>query len=98
MDFEEIVINSNRQKLLGICILACEEEFQNELENNFRKNIKSMRVTHKELKETGLMGKAGSTKGEVRTFKSQVESHLVKEIETNSKRLFSYIKQIVKGS
>lgn len=72
MDFEEIVINSNRQKLLGICILACEEEFQNELENNFRKNIKSMRVTHKELKETGLMGKAGSTKGEVRTFKSRV--------------------------
>lgn len=98
MNFEEIVINSNIQKLFGICIPTCKEEFQTELENNFKKSIRRMRIIHKELEQMGFMGKAGSTEGKVRIFKSQVESHLVKEIKTNSKRLFSYIKQIVKGS
>lgn len=46
----------------------------------------------------GLIGKARSTEEKVITLKSQVDSHLAKEIKTNSKRLFSYIKQIVKGS
>lgn len=46
----------------------------------------------------GLIGKAGSTEEKAITLKSQVDSHLAKEIKTNSKRLFSYIKQIVKGS
>lgn len=46
----------------------------------------------------GLIGKAGSTEEKVITSKSQVDSYLAKEIKTNSKRLFSCIKQIVKGS
>lgn len=54
-----------------------------------------MRITHKELNKMGLIGKAGNTEEKMRTFKSQVESLWVKEIKTNSKRLLSYIKQIV---
>lgn len=46
----------------------------------------------------GLIGKAGNTEEKMRTSKSQVESLWVKEIKTNSKRLFSYIKQIVEDS
>lgn len=57
-----------------------------------------MRIIYKELNKMGLIGKAGNMEEKMRTFKSQVESLWVKEIKTNSKRLFSYIKQIVEDS
>lgn len=46
----------------------------------------------------GLIGKAGNIEEKISTFKSQAESLWVKEIKTNSKRLFSYLKQIVEDS
>lgn len=69
------------------------------MENSFKKSIKSMRITHNEFKKMGLMVCPLQTLQEVQREKwelSKVKSHLVKEMKTNSKRLSSYIKQIVK--